>query len=551
MDLKDSNLECAVARLIAAAQSAFQPILDRRPWTDIAVNPAPLFREAVVRLEDSPAFVEVVQTFNAWSFEQGLTKQRPAKVDPSEPPPQWWKVASFLRNCRLYDNLIAGVDVSAASVAAELRREGARTDVLHKDIAYLENLRCDGPAVVPEAFTIRHLTDGEIDHLFCGFSNLDRIETRQATRQALESEWFAVVEHPDKPLGMHLVIPGAIGLHDFHCSPLPDINLALNLFKPAAGPVVIRQTYHFETTLFYRARGPRPEYSDDLQPGSWGGSPERPRLYHYRLNTEDAARLPKFWTELHNIFFSHRHYFPKYLHRAIGRFLRACGWSREEREFRQLLYVMALEALYSEDGGRPRYWNRRTNREEQSTIKETLARCCGGLIAPDANALDLLARWLRELYRQRSDVAHSNTFEQELFVEQSQDPDEHQDAQKLAKMLDVDSRCIWDGPDVEFAVLHNIVRESILMFIEHAAAELRDPAAIATMEELDRKEGGSRPPAPIRNRRDQLRQELQDRLAASRRTLVQRVNDAYVIETDRLAIRTSLRQCFQGIGGTC
>src|SRR5437867_2175658 len=120
MDRDESNLEDGIGRFIGAARSAFQPILDRRPWTDIAVNPAPLFREDVSRLEDGSEFRELVEKFNAWSFEQGLAKQRLVQVDESEPPPQWWKVASFLRNSRLYDNLIAGIEVSAATVAAEL-----------------------------------------------------------------------------------------------------------------------------------------------------------------------------------------------------------------------------------------------------------------------------------------------------------------------------------------------------------------------------------------------------------------------------------------------
>jgi hypothetical protein len=543
MNRDDSNLETAVARFIAVARSAFQPILDRRPWTDIAVNPTPLFREAVNRLEDGPAFRGLVEEFNAWAFEQGLSPQRPAALDDSEPPPQWWKVSSFLRNCWLYDNLIAGVDVCAGTVAAELQREAARTDVLHKDIAYLENLRCVEPVVVPGAFSIRHLTDDEVDHHFCGFSHLDRIETRQAMKQALEAEWFAVVEHPAKPLSMHLSIPGAIGLHDFRSSPLPDINLALNLFKPAAGPIVIRQTYHFQTTLFDRARAARPKYSDDLHPGSWGGSPEPPRLCYYDLTTADARRLPKFWNTLQDVFFAHRKYFPKYLHRGINRFLRACGWNRADWEFRQLLYVMALEALYNPgDEDRPAVFN---SSGEAATLKirKTIARCCANLVAGDRQTIMSLNQWLWDLYEQRSAIAHGKTFEQELFHSQPQDPDEHVEAGKLAGALGFDGRCVWDGPDIEFAVLHNVVRESIVMFIEHAAAVLSEPKVAAARRAREELPTGSSPTTAERERRRELDVTIQDAHENSHRQFLQQAHDAFRRgESARLSLRASVRR---------
>lgn len=550
MSRHPSTLSVALVQYIEAARAAFQPLLDGQPWTEIAVNPAPRFREVVDRLEGRRPFLNVVRAFHAAAFQAGMVS-KPLPDDSNDGGSYEWKVGSFLWNRRFYDDIIIGRPPDSQILATALIQEAGRSDVIHKDLGYLENVRCEAGVTIEGAFSIRGLTAEEVEQFFCGGSQLDRLETAEAIHRAVSKEWFVVVERSIEPLTSWLVIPGAIGHHDFHASPLPDINLALNLFKSAAGPAVIRQTFHVDTSAFCRNRLARPSYSSDLHASHWGGSPEQPQLFHYELTAADTVKLQEFWRRLNERFLTRSQYFPLYLHRAISAFLHACAWNREEREFRQLRYVMALESMYAgDDPERPRYYDRQGQRRI-SGIKESLARCCGALIGSDANSVSVLSQWLRDLYRQRSDIAHANTFEQEIFAEQPQDPDEHLEAQQLAKVLGIDSRCIWDGPDVEFAVLHNIVRESILMFIEHADGVLRDPVAIAMIEELERNEGGFRPPEPIRLRRNHLRYRLQEMLSAARRALLQRLNDTFGIERDRLAIRESLRRYFQGTGRTC
>jgi hypothetical protein len=220
---------------------------------------------------------------------------------------------------------------------------------------------------------------------------------------------------------------------------------------------------------------------------------------------------------------------------------------REDREFRQLLYVMALEALYNpSDEDRPSVLNS-FGEPAPLKIRQTIARCCANLVAADRQIVTSLNNWLWDLYEQRSAIAHGKTFEQELFHDQPQDPDEHVEAGDLAGALGVDGRCVWDGPDIEFAVLHNVVRESSLMFIEPAAGVLGDPKVAGARREREQIPTGRSATKAEHERRAELDLAIQSAHEDARREFLQVAHDSFRRgENARLALRASVRSKLSG-----
>jgi hypothetical protein len=204
-----------------------------------------------------------------------------------------WHLRAFLWNVGVYDSLICSQPINGDQVEEMLIREMGRTDTVFTHAAFLEGLECQAE-IDAGGFNIRHLAHQEIHEVFAGRSGLDRCYTESAIQEALGAEWFAVVRGPARPFEDRIVFEDdAIGLHDFTCTAFRDINLGLNLFKAAPGPVVIRQTFHWNSSLFHRRVREYPRQSNDLFPSSWGGSPMR----LCRLNADDGHRLPLFWND--------------------------------------------------------------------------------------------------------------------------------------------------------------------------------------------------------------------------------------------------------------
>jgi hypothetical protein len=374
--------------------------------------------------------------------------------------------------------------------------------------------------------------------VFAGRSGLDRRYTESAIQEDLRAEWFAVVRGPARPLEDRIVFDDAIGLHDFICSPFRDINLGLNLFKAAPGPVVIRQTFHWNSSLFHRRVREYPRQSNDLFPSSWGRPDGPPPMRLYRLNTDDGQQLPVFWNDFKKTCIENAPLLPSYIHRAIDRFLRACRAQRTDWEFRQLLYVMALEALFSgedEEKVRPQI-GRRNDKPKYLSVKDTVAECCANLPAPRQNCNWELCSWLRNIYSQRSRVAHCSTFEQEEFLAQPQDPAAHKEAKSLCQLLRVDTSSVVEGSDIEFAVLHNVARMALLFSLGRAAEVLKREECAEIRRKLFEQDGSTK---SFQAERQSLEDRMEQIHLDAKRALVKDLTDCFRDEKRRNQPRKS------------
>lgn len=519
--------------------SMFRRLTDGQPWTEIAVNPAPTFREVISRLEKSPQFKDVAVAFEKHAESTDLVFEGPDRIK------QFWHVRSFLWNLGVYDSLIRGKAVAALQLADAMLQEAKRGDAHFRQAAFLDSFASPSVIDVGE-FSIRHLADDEIDALFAGRCQLDQNELPRVVHEKLAEAWFIVVDEPARPLADYISFGGPIGSHDWHGA-FRNINLGLNLFKSTAGPVVLTETYSWNTSTFHLQQRPCPEHRSDFYPSSWGGSEEPPLMRMYQLNEGEVAHLPVFWRAFDDTYLKHQRFLPDYLHRAVGRFLEACGWKRYDFEFRQAHYVMALEALFSgEPDGEPSNDVRPVDRFGNK-IGPVLcvARCCGNLVAPKKHDIVPLVEWLggdkrkgtKGIYQQRSRILHGSTFEQKEFYAQPQDPDDHHESQRLCKILQIPTDPIWDGPDVGFSVLHNVVRLSLLAFVGHVAACLATGDFKAVAEQIEAATGGDE---LIQARRKDLRMKLHAMFMEEKRKLLQGLYDSFGNEAERQKIVTSV-----------
>jgi len=531
------NLSLRIDRYIQLCRERLQPLLDRQPWSEVAVNPAPEFRAVFAETEASGEFLEAARAFDDLVGEE-LDESGPAFEGPSRCR-HYWHLRAFLWNIGVYDNLICSRPINGDQVVEMLRHERGRTDTVFTHAAFLEGFGCQAE-VDAGGFNIRHLTHQEIREVFVGRSGLDRRYTESAIQEALRPEWFAVVRGPARLFEDRIVFEDdAIGLHDFSCSPFRDINLGLNLFKAAPGPVVIRQTFHWNSSLFHRRVREYPRQSNDLFPSSWGGPDDPPPMRLHRLNAGDGQRLSVFWSEFEKTYTASARFLPSYIHRAIDRFLRACQAQRTDWEFRQLLYVMALEALFSgedEEEVRPQIVARRNNRPTQLGAKLTVANCCANLLAPRHADIRAIHVWLLDTYSQRSRFAHGSTFEQKEFLAQPQFPGAHTEAESLCRLLKVDASSVVEGPDIEFAVLHNVTRMALLFSIGRAAKVLEGEECAEIRQKLFEHDGSTKPPQgerqPPEDRMEQIHLD-------AKRALVQELNDCFKDERRRNQLRGS------------
>lgn len=529
------NLSLRIDRYIDLCRQRLQPLLDRQPWSEIAVNPAPEFRAVFAETEASGEFLEAARAFDAFAGEEsddsGLVFEGPSRCR------HYWHLKTFLWNIGVYDNLICSRPINGEQVVEMLSHEMGRADTVFTHAAFLEGLECQAE-IDAGGFNIRHLTHQEIREVFAGRSGLDRRYTESAIQEALMAEWFGVVRGPARPFEDRIVFEDdAIGLHDFTCTPFRDINLGLNLYKAAPGPVVIRQTFHWNSSLFHRRVREYPRQSNDLFPSSWGGPDDPPPIRLYRLNADDGHRLPDFWHEFKRTYIENARFLPAYLHRAVDRFLRACQAQRTDWEFRQLLYVMALEALFSgedEEKVRPLIADLRGQR--QVGVMFTVANCCASLLAPQQGEIRGLNSWLCGIYTQRSRTAHGSRFEQEEFLAQPQCPGAHTEAESLCRLLRVDTSSVVEGPDIEFAVLHNVTRLALLFSIGRAAEVLKQEECTGIRQKLFEHDGSTKPPQAERQR-------LEDRMEQihldAKRALVKELYDCFKAKDEKR--RTQLR----------
>jgi hypothetical protein len=517
------NLSLRIDRYIHLCRQRLQPLLDRQPWSEIAVNPAPEFRAVFAETEASGEFLEAARAFDAFvgeeSDDSNLAFEGPSRCR------HYWHLRAFLWNAGVYDNLIRSQPVNGDQVVEMISREVGRTDIVFTHAALLEGFGCQAE-IDAGGFNIRHLTHQEIREVFAGRSGLDRRYTESAIQEDLRAEWFAVVRGPARPLEVRIVFDDTIGLHDFSCTPFRDINLGLNLFKAAPGPVIIRQAFHWNSSLFHRRVREYPRQSNDLFPSSWGGPDDPLPMRLYRLDANDGRRLPLFWNEFKQTYIDNVQLLPSYIHRAVDRFLRACQEQRTDWEFRQLLYVMALEALFSgedEESVRPKIGvNPKTKKPILLGVKDTVAECCANLPPSKQNCSWELCSWLRRIYSQRSRVAHGSRFEQEEFLAQPQCPGAHTEAESLCRLLKVDTSSVVEGPDIEFALLHNVTRMALLFSIGRAAEVLKGKECAEICQKLIEYDGPTKP--------SQLeRQRLEDRLEQihldAKRALVKDLTD--------------------------
>jgi len=528
------------------------PLLDKQPWTAVAVNPAPNFRAVISEAESSSQFITAAKALDEHLGDQRLDED--FAVEGTAHARHHWHLSAFLWNAGVYDSLIRGERPNGKDLADAIVHEASRTDTTFKHAAFLESFASETTVNVG-AFSIRHLSDQEVKEAFAGRCQLDRREHWPVIQEAMGDAWFAVVEGAARPLEDRITFRGAIGLHDFECSPFRNINLGLNLFKAAPGPVVIRRTFHWNSSLFHRHIEECPRQSDDLYPSSWGGPcDEPPAMRLYRLSRSDIDRLPVFWQSFEKLYVSQRRYAPAYLHRAIDRFLRACKANRADWEFRQFLYVLALEALFSgeeSDRVRPlaKRWNRRLQQYEtvkkrnaRSQIEEevqigvanAVTKCSANLIALDRNYIAIIQDWLFRTYKQRSRFAHGSTFEQEEFFAQPQNPDEHEDAKRLCDILNIDASSVWEGPDIGLAVLHNIVRLSLLSFIGRIACLLDSGEPWQIVSELSASKGKTK---ADRTHRKELHEKLADLQLKDKKEFLQKLHDSFQNEQDRQELR--------------
>ena len=530
------NLSLRIDRYIHLCRERLQPLLDRQPWSEVAVNPAPV-RAVFAETEASGEFREAARALDALAGgkpeDSGLAFEGPSRCRHD------WHLRAFLWNVGVYDSLICSQPINGDQVVEMLIREMGRTDTVFTHAAFLEGLECQAE-IDAGGFNIRHLAHQEIHELFAGRSGLDRCYTESAIQEALGAEWFAVVRGPARPFEDRIVFEDdAIGLHDFTCTPFRDINLGLNLFKAAPGPVVIRQTFHWNSSLFHRRVREYPRQSNDLFPSSWGGSDGPLPMRLYRLNADDGHRLPLFWNEFKKTYIENAPFLPSYIHRAIDRFLRACRGQRTDWEFRQLLYVMALEALFSgedEEKVRPQIGVDVRKRPIYLSVKSTVANCCANLLAPRQADIQAIHSWLLDIYSQRSRFAHGSSFKQEEFLAQPQCPGAHTEAESLCRLLKVDTSSVVEGPDIEFAVLHNVTRMALLFSIARAAKVLEGEECAEIRQKLFEHDGSTKPPQAERQR-------LEDRMEQihldAKRALVKELNDSFKDEKKRTQLRGS------------
>jgi hypothetical protein len=525
----------ALDTYLSLCRAKLLPSLDGQPWPETAVNPAPTFRAIFERAERTAEFQNAAKEFEGLAScgqEVGLVFRGFGR----------WHLSAFLWNFRIYDELIRGQNVDANSIQKAMVEELSRTDVNFTHAAFLEGFACDGPAVETKDFAIRHLTDTELREAFIGRCRLDQYAEDEEVRQALAREWFIVVQEQTMPLQDRLFMRGGIGLHRPVLgieSPFRKINLALNLFKTSPGPAIIRQTFHWNSSLFDRSVYHYPCHGEDLYPSSWSEPDGPPVLRTYRLAPTGAEALPRFWDALQIQVLALAPFLPLYLHRAIDRFLRACGWNRPDWEFRQLLYVMALEALFSgerDEKVRPKFRDKQ-KKEKEVDVKSTVSICCASLVSPTQSAVGILRAWVFRTYEQRSRTAHGSTFEQQQFLAQPSCPDEHGEALAVCKSLGIETEDLREGPDIELAVLHNIVRLALLMFMARVARLLiaGEPAEIVRKlsRQCDQPDLPCEERTELQNRLGQL--ELEDK-----RKLIQSAYGCCWREGDRLQLRRSL-----------
>jgi hypothetical protein len=116
------------------------------------------------------------------------------------------------------------------------------------------------------------------------------------------------------------------------------------------------------------------------------------------------------------------------------------------------------------------------------------------------------------------------------------DPNSHKEAKSLCQLLRVDTASVVEGPDIEFAVLHNMVRMALLFSIGRAAAVLKGEECAAICRNLLEHDGSSKPSQPERQR-------LEDRMEqihlGAKRALVQELNDCFKDERRRNQLRES------------
>lgn len=520
-----SELSKRIDGYLELCRGRLSPLLDRRPWTEMAANPAPEFRAVFQQAERSREFVLVVEAFGT------LVCNVVGEPHSRQGASHFWQVSAFFWNSGAYDTLICGQPLDGQRIETSMRQELASAGATHTDAAFLESFHSEC-SIDAGGFSIRPLADQEIHEIFLGRCRLDQRELERIIRDALADHWFAVVQKPAQPLKDLLFLKGAIGLHDFAGNPFRNVNLALNLYKTTPGPVVIRKTFHWNSSLFHRQVEDCPQQSGDLFPSSWGGTDDPPAMRLYHLDSSDAQALPIFWQELESLFVEQAGFMPRYLHRAIHRFLMACAWHRSDWEFRQLLYMMSLDALFGgEDNALP------TSRGKPLSSKLAIIRCCPNLVAPDGRTSSTINDWLAEVYKQRSEVAHGSAFEQEQFFAQSLCPEDHEVAASLCQGLQVDTAAIVEGPDMEFAVLHNLVRLSLLRFMARASSfNWQSEARQIVRAILEPSEEGK---AAIERRRSLLSQ-LERMHLEDKKEFLQRVHDSFRDESVRRQLRESV-----------
>jgi len=520
-----------------SCQRRVLPLVDRQPWTELAVNPAIRYERLFADLEEGAEFHRASAAF------EGIlsAEDKKGSIGTSGGPRYRRHLSSFLRSKGAYESLISGRDLKGVEMASAARAELQRPDTRTLHVAFLENFRCEASRVECGHFAIRRLTEEEIKKGFVGFDKLRWRSDPVAVVTALEDEYFVVMEKPAESL-VHAWKDFPIALHDaFHR--LRHVNLALNLLKDSSGPVMIRQTFAWNSSAFDGRVAESPAVGDDLYPSTWGGpSDEPPRIQQYELVEGDIEQLRDLWVRLEESLFRQVAVVPTFLHRAIDRFLRACQWRRTDWPFRHLLYVMSLEAIWCPESDEELVVGA-SNRKDLGRAA-TLASCCSKLVAERPDTAARLDRWLKDAYRARSRFAHAWTLESETFMARVGDQSWREQMAALLAELGIEERCLWEEPDYEIAVLHNLARRSILLGIGQFLRVAVTPKARRILGEIRRIDSqrpqGRRLPPKLDQRREDLLREHEDLQRASKRKLLQEIENSYGSESRRQTIRAEL-----------
>ena len=189
------------------------------------------------------------------------------------------------------------------------------------------------------------------------------------------------------------------------------------------------------------------------------------------------------------------------------------------------------------DGVHPSY-----KKGHPSGAKKTIAHCCANLIAPCKCNIKPISNWLagdvqkgtRGIYDQRSRLVHGSTFEQEEFLAQPQNPQDHKEAGELCEILRINSSDVWEGPDVDFAVLHNLARKSLLYFIGRAASFLTHGKPSKIVSELRANDGNG---TSDMDHRKELFKNLTVLQLKDKKQFLQELQDSFQNEPCRLELQ--------------